>query len=1493
MAGETQSQTVVDPYEALVAAPASSPSSSAPAPSVASTSDSQDFSDYEKIVGASPTPKPSAGLDPYEEIVAGPNPQSYKAVKELDTAEASPAKDPALENWLDSMGINDPKERALFNADKPQGERPPFALGLAGWIDSVANAVTGGRAGNTAQKLVQEGTYEPAPGEPSFMNAGIPLVPPQKGTGAQLAAGAANVPIGFANFLLSPGGIATVEGIGLLPKVAQTLTGIGFTVQQARDFFRAKTLQEKITTGVGAFLLGLGTAVHAKQKPIIAKPTPPTPTVEGGESNAVPIESTASVGAQPAGNESIGGPAEGGGVGPVEPRVEPAGEIDPYEAIVRREASGERPPTETSGLPPQVEEPIISAGATAAGEPRTEGGDNVAAVETPQDRKARLQYERKLIAELGRTQRAAGDELVAAVIKAGGLPSKKSQYWSGELAALFENNKAKRLFRQSAKAPDITATELTGFDFQTSGDLIAALEDRFRTGRKHYPLPWEIRDEESVFGFGPGAAAKGELEAAGRKPIRMVNADIDAEREARGAEPLMSAARRANPLTWDEAMARIDHTPQAPRILVDNLNSGKIKSVNRTEQAMLLHEEIRLRNEKAMEAERSVDPHTSEDERAVARGAFDALEARLDATERANREAGSASGAALQIRQMAALDDYTYAAMETRARNAKGTPLTLEESAKLQEQAAEIERLQGELAKFEDADAREKAMETLSNLMRDTFKESQAQVKAGKTIIDILHAQRDAAKQRIISKRGRLNANFDPTSLLDEAIIGASHIADGLKSLGDWSAAMVKDFGERIRPYLEDLFKQSKDYFDAHSKLAKRKAKTTPIEKIATAAKEQGEGGGLTNQMVFDLAREHVRSGVTGLDEVMSAVQQDLEPHFPGLTVREVRDMFSDYGKVKFPSQKADLVALRDYRRQAQLVSALEDAQRRVRPERSGQQRDQPSAEVLELQKQVKEEMQKAGFTAAPKPSQLKTNLDRFKTYLDNRITEANRRLAENDYSKPVRTKTLLDNDAIAKQAELGQLQRKIDSQMEKLRLKNRTGWEKFQDAAVKWKRTAVLLSPRVFPKLIEAGLVRIVTNPISRVLSQPLRVIPGLTEKAPAQLRIDLKAEADRVAGILGSPVEVVRKLVGKSTLDSLGKKRFLDSEMLNLVGNAHGAVKEPVRQGEYHAALRYYSEQARKEGLDIREPGVQASIVASAVADANWQTFQTDSAFSKYFVSVVQQALRAGKFTGARTLANAMQFLMPIVRVSSNIAVHSARLNPAIGFTEAGIRLATAFKRGELANRAAELSHEDAQHITRAFAAGALGTILAAYAWQNQQNFGGIHGESDATGKRPKSGGLQPNEINFVGLKLPGWMNHAPEMQLLNTVASARRVYDSYYRKGTGTVNSLTEAVAFSLLAPVKNLPFIDTWLRLFSGRQSAGQTFGQTIRSAIVPGGDSILGMFDKQQRSPRTFVDELKMSVPGLRQSVPVKRLSGSSAAVTPAGRSIIHQIKVRR
>jgi hypothetical protein len=173
------------------------------------------------------------------------------------------------------------KEAAANMATVKPGERPPGALPIAKGIDA-ATGVLG--VPPVLTDLVETTSREPVQGETSFTNFGLPQFGPQEGTAKQIAAGVANVPIGFANFLLSPGGIATMHGVGLLPKLAQTLVGLGFTAQQAWDFINAKTLQDRVTSGVGTILLGAGTAAGAKlQKSDHSTSQPPPVAPKPGE----------------------------------------------------------------------------------------------------------------------------------------------------------------------------------------------------------------------------------------------------------------------------------------------------------------------------------------------------------------------------------------------------------------------------------------------------------------------------------------------------------------------------------------------------------------------------------------------------------------------------------------------------------------------------------------------------------------------------------------------------------------------------------------------------------------------------------------------------------------------------------------------------------------------------------------------------------------------------------------------------------------------------------------------------------------------------------------------------------------------------------------------------------------------------------------------------------------------------------------------------------
>ena len=487
---------------------------------------------------------------------------------------------------------------------------------------------------------------------------------------------------------------------------------------------------------------------------------------------------------------------------------------------------------------------------------------------------------------------------------------------------------------------------------------------------------------------------------------------------------------------------------------------------------------------------------------------------------------------------------------------------------------------------------------------------------------------------------------------------------------------------------------------------------------------------------------------------------------------------------------------------------------------------------------------------------------------LQKQLTKLNERLANNDFSQTPRPKPRpLGPDQIKIKAGIEAARLKIETGRKKLELANRTRFQRYRDNLVDWSRMVKLASVSVYPKLIISGLSRVVSAPAHRLASQPLRLIPGMAERAPVQMRLSWRGAAENIKGIMTAAPKAWDKLRGQGTdIDALGGKVQIHDEMSNFVGNSHGMIKEPIRQGAFKQSVQLQCERAAEERLNPKDETVKVAIISSAVSDANRMIFMNDNPITKYLVTLPIRSLEAGGHTG---IARTVQFLMPIVKVPTNISIYTARLNPAIGFGEAAARLYMAAKRGELENRAVKLSREDAASIARAFSGGMIGTFLAAYAWNNASEFGGAYGDEHT---KENENGLKPGQLKIMGVQPPDWIakaaGHVPEIDFLNTVASARRLYDAHTAKEDGKVNTQADIWGFMLWAPVKHLPMIDQVIRTFGSYQNNGQLLGNMTRSALVPAAiPQGLGALDTKQRKPKSFTDEWNMANPWGRSSVP--------------------------
>lgn len=72
-------------------------------------------------------------------------------------------------------------------------------------------------------------------------------------------------------------------------------------------------------------------------------------------------------------------------------------------------------------------------------------------------------------------------------------------------------------------------------------------------------------------------------------------------------------------------------------------------------------------------------------------------------------------------------------------------------------------------------------------------------------------AAKDRLKKRGTLGGGRLSAGLPVDDIADLVVIGTAKIARGVIQFGQWSAQMIAEFGEMIRPHLADLYRQAQE----------------------------------------------------------------------------------------------------------------------------------------------------------------------------------------------------------------------------------------------------------------------------------------------------------------------------------------------------------------------------------------------------------------------------------------------------------------------------------------------------------------------------------------------------------------------------------------------------------------------------------------------------------------------------------------------------------
>lgn len=972
------------------------------------------------------------------------------------------------------------------------------------------------------------------------------------------------------------------------------------------------------------------------------------------------------------------------------------------------------------------------------------------------------------------------------------------------------------------------------------------------------------------------------------------NAQVDAEREARGLAPAMSAAARDFGEVWDQAMRRVDENPKAGEMLVKELKD-KPRAISDVENAVLLHRQIELQNEFERVTQRINKGGGSVDEIESDQIRHALLSDDLLDIYNVGRAVGTETGRGLNARKMLATEDFSLANMVTQRRAARGgRELSADEMAETQQLHEKIAKLQ---KSFDDYRAKAEA-EAPVKRQRAVFKR----------FSEALKPKAEAAMERIaqrLEKKLTLGAVEGPEGsgllsaemLSDVADVAAYHLARG----ADWAVELAKTLGEKVvaknREAIEARLEQLRDKLQAKandeeltdSKIdAYIKARKARLETdIAALDKKIKEGDtsvtppkanrplipeleGLQQereQLSAELAgmREHERKIAELEDAIAEKNRKIKEGDLSAKETAKSRPAVEEVEKLK---QKRDALnekisELRKEKRQEgseerrlageveRLEKAIEEKKAKLNSgDLSAKPRNanRPAVESVEKLKQERDALNKQ-LTEARAANRAKavakdSRLQAFKTRTGRKIEELTSKTERGDFSTKGRPKHLaLDEEGWKLKADLDRAKQSYQEALLKDRLANRTRWEKAQDVLVKWRRGFLLSNPVTLAKLTAAAVQRYAFTPIEEAVGGVIgKLVPGIAERAPREGGFNVDAEAKAITDGMTKGMQDAYDLIktGKSQLEVLfgkgkdGAVRESDvtpRSVIDLFGQIHGALKSPVKRAEFARSMEKRIAHAIRSGMDVTDPMVQMRLSVDAYKDANRSIFLNDNVVVNAYNRAVASLMEKQRSTGKPSGGGR------IIATATKVLLPIVRVPTNI--VAETIQYATGTVTGSLrvANalrRGVEtLDPEQADLIMRELKKGSLGAAALLIGYFNADNIGGYYQQGDGPKRKDDK---HPNfgSMRIAGLEIPSYLLHNPLLETVQIGATIRRVAESKLKKGDKETQGLGSGIWAAALGLLEEVPFIRQQIE--TGKmlepKRGGYARRNFVKSLVVP-------------------------------------------------------------
>lgn len=514
------------------------------------------------------------------------------------------------------------------------------------------------------------------------------------------------------------------------------------------------------------------------------------------------------------------------------------------------------------------------------------------------------------------------------------------------------------------------------------------------------------------------------------------NATVERERVKRNMPPrLEQAASDTFQEAWDSTLDRVAKDSKAGQRLVDDLFQNP-RAIGKDDVALLTHRQIEAQIERdaATKAFLDLNGDVNHPGYADLENRAKTAQAELEKVYEVNDSVGRENSLGLGFRRMMARNDFSLAKMIVKLRVQKGgAKLTPEEHAGLeriadavakddamQAAAPEKERIAELEAQIEqmkkDAGINKAAPTSKKSAKTKTPKPSgKAYGKRNKLVSPERYEGAKAAYKQALKNLG-LGANPIPVDAIKPLIeMGVFHleaVGRGVASFAAWSAAMVKDAGDKIKPHLKELYDQTNREYQRrtreaiHEKLKATDPDDMTPDHIRTAAQR--------------LARGFVSDGIHEVDPLTDAVHNELKRVLPDISKSNVQDAISGYGDFKQLNKSEIDAKLRDLKGQIQQLRKIEDMKSAKAPLKTGMERREPSDKERALIKQVNELMRRGGYKNSDP-------LKPVKKRLRNEISDLESQIAAREKIVPNKTNVKYDAETLALKAKRDSLKTEFD----------------------------------------------------------------------------------------------------------------------------------------------------------------------------------------------------------------------------------------------------------------------------------------------------------------------------------------------------------------------------------------------------------------------------------------------------------------------------------